>query len=66
MTDHDTRWTVTEAIAEAKKIKVKLSRPTVIKMCRSYDIGYQVVPGGNWFIFPEPFMKIVKGIRHYD
>lgn len=56
------RWTITEAIEEAKKMNIHLSKPTVIKMCRKQGIGYQPTGrAGKWVINSDQFIKIIKG-----
>lgn len=56
------RWDVTRAIAEAAKLGIVMTRPTVIRMCRDQDIGYQPTGwGGTWAIHPDRFKAIIKG-----
>lgn len=62
MTEETTRWDINKAVEEAEKIGIPMTRPTVIRICREQDAGYQVTgPHGNWVVYPAKFMAIISG-----
>ena len=56
------RWNIDQAIREAGKMGVSMSRPTVIRLCREQEAGYQITgPHGHWVVYPEIFMALIRG-----
>ena len=56
------RWDVTRCIAEAAKLGIMMTRPTVIRMCETQGIGYQPTGrGGTWAVYPDRFKAAIKG-----
>jgi hypothetical protein len=56
------RWTVTRCIEEAAKLGINMTRPTVIRMCETQDIGYQPTgKWGAWAVHPDRFKALIKG-----
>lgn len=55
-------WTVEEAIAEADKIGVKVSAPTLYKWIDTFDLGHQPGgKGGKRYVYPKKFMNFIQG-----
>ena len=57
-------WSITTALEEATKIGIELSRPTIIKWCRTMKIGFQLGgEGGKWYISPKKFMEYISNAK---
>lgn len=55
-------WEMSKALEEAEKIGIKISKPTLIKWCKSKALGFQLGDkGGKWFIYPNKFMRYLNG-----
>lgn len=53
---------ITEAQAEIKKHAVIVSRPTIIKFIRKYNLGHQIgEKGGKWAVHAEKWRRFING-----
>jgi hypothetical protein len=50
------------ALVLAEVMGMPISKPTLIKWCTRFDIGYQVGgKGGRWFIYPGLLKEMLSG-----
>ena len=54
--------TISEAHAVCKKHAVPISRPTIIKYIKRFELGHQVgEKGGKWAVHAEKWRRFVDG-----
>lgn len=55
-------WTIAQALEEADRIGIEISKPTLIKWCKTKALGFQLGDvGGKWYIYPHKYMRYLNG-----
>ena len=54
--------TIAEALSEMKVHAIPVSRPTIIKFIRRYNLGHQIgEKGGKWAVHAEKWRRFIDG-----
>ena len=55
-------WALARAIKEAEKIGIEVSKPTLIKWIKKFQLGFQLGhAGGKWYVFPYKYTRFING-----
>ena len=62
------QWTIAQAMAFAAHVGISMSRPTLIKMCKTRRVGHQISGRrSRWTIHdPAGFKKVLKALKEQE